>query len=75
VKIIFIDSPMVFAPQRTRQGCRGLRKTKAKKKAAMDAKKNALRAEDITKGVFVSVNHLPKKELKRATDLLMAADQ
>ena len=41
----------------------------------MDAKKNALRAEDITKGVFVSVNHLPKKELKRATDLLMAADQ
>ncbi|MCL2815753.1 MAG: hypothetical protein FWD23_14240 [Oscillospiraceae bacterium] len=35
-------------------------KTKAKKKAAMDAKKNALRAEDIAKGVFVPVSHLPK---------------
>jgi hypothetical protein len=49
-------------------------KTKAKKKTAMDAKKNALRAEDISKGVFVPVSHLPKKEPKKA-DLPMAANQ
>jgi len=42
-------------------------KTKAKKKAAMDAKKNAIRAEDIAKGVFVPVSKLPKKEPKKAT--------
>ena len=41
-------------------------KTKAKKKAEMDAKKNALRSEDIAKGVFVPVSHLPKKEPKKA---------
>jgi hypothetical protein len=40
-------------------------KTKAKKKAEMDAKKDAIRAEDIAKGVFVSVSTLPKKEPKR----------
>lgn len=49
-------------------------KTKAAKKAEMDAKKNALRAEDISKGVFVPVSHLPKKEPKTAT-LPMAANQ
>jgi hypothetical protein len=32
----------------------------------MDAKKNALRAEDIQKGVFVPVSSLPKKEPKKA---------
>lgn len=54
-------------------------KTKAKKKAAMDAKKNALRSEDIAKGVFVPVSHLPKAEPKKAavknTDFPMAASQ
>jgi len=40
----------------------------------MDAKKNALRAEDIAKGVFVPVNHLLKAEPKKAA-LPMAANQ
>ena len=35
-------------------------RTKAKKKAEMDAKKNALRAEDIAKGVFIPVSNMPK---------------
>jgi hypothetical protein len=39
---------------------------KAAKKAEMDAKKNAPRTEDITKGVFIPVNHLPKTELRKA---------
>ena len=54
-------------------------KAKAKKKAAMDAKKNALRSEDIAKGVFVPVSAMPKKEPKKAegskTILPMAANQ
>ena len=37
-------------------------RVKAKKKAEMDAKKEALRVEDISKGVFIAVNALPKKE-------------
>jgi hypothetical protein len=37
-------------------------KTKAAKKAGMDAKKDALRAEDIAKGVFVPVGVMPRKE-------------
>lgn len=37
-------------------------KIKAKKKAEIDAKKNAIRAEDISKGVFIPVSHLPKAE-------------
>jgi len=41
-------------------------KGKAKKKAEMDAKKNALRAEDIAKGVFIPVSTLPKSEPKKA---------
>jgi site-specific DNA recombinase len=41
-------------------------KTKAAKKAKMDAKKNALRGEDIVRGVFVPVSHLPKREPKIA---------
>jgi hypothetical protein len=45
----------------------------------MDAKKNALRAEDIAKGVFVPVSALPKKEpktaMQKSTDLPMAANQ
>ena len=39
---------------------------KAKKKAELDAKKNALRAEDISKGVFIPVGSMPKAEPKRA---------
>lgn len=42
-------------------------KTKAKKKAIIDEKKQALRAEDISRGVFVPVNQLPVKEPKIAT--------
>ena len=41
-------------------------KTKAKKKVAMDAKKEALRAEDIAKGVFVPVSTMQKKEPRKA---------
>jgi len=41
-------------------------KIKAKKKAEMDAKKNAIRAEDMTKGMFVPVSHLPKQEPRKA---------
>ncbi|SDE91859.1 hypothetical protein SAMN04488542_103207 [Fontibacillus panacisegetis] len=41
-------------------------KIKAAKKAEMDMKKNTLRAEDIQKGVFVPVSHLPKNEPTRA---------
>ena len=41
-------------------------KIKAAKKAGMDAKKDALRAEDISKGVFVPVSHLPKGEPVKA---------
>jgi ribosomal protein S12 len=54
-------------------------KIKAAKKAEMDAKKNALRAEDIQKGVFVPVSSLPKKEPRKAerknAALPMAANQ
>ena len=54
-------------------------RTKAAKKEWMDAKKNALRAEDIAKGVFVPVSALPKKEPKiaeqKSADLPMAANQ
>jgi hypothetical protein len=32
----------------------------------MNAKKSALRAEDIAKGVFVPVDNLPKKEPRKA---------
>lgn len=35
---------------------------KAKKKAEIDEKKNALRAEDIQKGVFIRIGDMPKKE-------------
>ena len=45
----------------------------------MDAKKNALRTEDIAKGVFVPVSNLPKAEPKIAEQgkgaLPMAANQ
>ena len=35
---------------------------KAAKKAEMDEKKNAIRAEDIARGVFIPVSNLPKRE-------------
>ena len=41
-------------------------KIKAAKKAEMDAKKDAIRAEDMAKGVFVHVSDLPKREPKKA---------
>lgn len=41
-------------------------KIKAQKKAEMDAKKNALRAEDVARGVFVPVSNIPKLEPKIA---------
>jgi len=54
-------------------------KIKAAKKAEIDAKKNALRAEDISKGVFVPVSSLPKNEPVKAEQgkaaLPMAANQ
>ena len=40
----------------------------------MDAKKNALRADDVAKGVFIPVSAMPKKEPMKA-DLPIAANQ
>ena len=37
-------------------------KIKEKKKAEMDAKKAAIRAEDVAKGVFIPVSQLPARE-------------
>ncbi len=42
---------------------------KAKKKAEIDEKKNALRAEDIQKGVFVPVSSLPQREPQKGTQI------
>ena len=42
-----------------------LRRTKAKKKAEMDAKKEEIRQEDIAKGVFIPVSLLPPAEPKK----------
>jgi hypothetical protein len=54
-------------------------RTKAAKKTEMDAKKNAIRAEDVAKGVFVPVSAMTKKEPKKAeqgkTALPIAANQ
>ena len=41
-------------------------KIKARKKAEMDAKKNAIRAEDMEKDVFTRINDMPKQKPKRA---------
>ena len=40
-------------------------RTKAKKKAEMDAKKEEIRQEDIAKGVFIPVSLLPPAEPKK----------
>lgn len=42
-------------------------KAKATRKAELEAKKAAIRAEDIQKGVFIPVSSLPKQEPQRAT--------
>ncbi len=41
-------------------------KIKAAKKAEMDAKRDAIRAEDMAKGVYTPVGKLPRKEPQRA---------
>lgn len=41
-------------------------KIKTRKKAELDAKKNAIRAEDMEKGVFAHVKDVPRQEPKRA---------
>mgnify|MGYP001138371707 FL=1 len=41
-------------------------KIKARKKAEMDAKKDAILAEDMEKGVFTRIKDMPKQEPKRA---------
>jgi len=41
---------------------------KYEEEAKIDAKRNALRSEDITKVVFVTVSHLPKAKLKKSAD-------
>lgn len=41
-------------------------KVKSQKKAGIEAKKAAIRSEDMAKGVFIPVNHLPKSEPKKA---------
>ena len=48
-------------------------KIREKKKAEMDAKKAALRAEDMAKGVFIPVSQLPKQEPKKAPAQTRAA--
>jgi hypothetical protein len=54
-------------------------RTKGAKKAGIDAKKAAIRSEDISKGVFVPMSNLPKKEPRKAerktAALPMAANQ
>ena len=40
-------------------------KIKAKKKAEIEAKKAAIHAEDMEKGVFIPASSLPKKEPKK----------
>ena len=41
-------------------------KIKARRKAEMDAKKDAIRAEDMAKGIYTPVGKLPRKEPQRA---------
>ena len=44
-------------------------KIKEKKKAEIEAKKAAIRAEDIAKGVFVPVSSLPQREPQKGTQI------
>ena len=41
---------------------RNNKRTKAKKKAEIEARKDAIRTEDIAKGVFIPVSSLPQRE-------------
>ena len=44
-------------------------KIKERKKAEIEAKKAAIRAEDIAKGVFVPVSSLPQREPQKGTQI------
>ena len=44
-------------------------KIKGRKKAEIEAKKAAIRAEDIAKGVFVPVSSLPQREPQKGTQI------
>ena len=44
-------------------------KIKEKKKAEIEAKKAAIRAEDIAKGVFVPVSSLPQREPQKGAQI------
>ena len=44
-------------------------KIKGRKKAEIEAKKAAIRAEDIAKGVFVPVSSLPQREPMKGTQI------
>ena len=44
-------------------------KIKKRKKAEIEAKKAAIRAEDIAKGVFVPVSSLPQREPQKGTQI------
>ena len=48
-------------------------KIKAKKKAEMDAKKALILAEDMKKGIFSTVNQLPKEEPRKGSIAASAA--
>jgi hypothetical protein len=47
-------------------------KVKAAKKAEIEARKSALRAEDMAKGIFVSAGNLPKTEPQRFVSTAIA---
>lgn len=64
---IMIEIPDLFSRVNFLRKLRGKQKEyedkiKAAKKAEMDAKKAAIRTEDIAKGVYVPVSALPKSE-------------
>ena len=46
-----------------------LDKIKGRKKAEIEAKKAAIRAEDIAKGVFVPVGSLPQREPQKGAQI------
>ncbi len=56
------DKYIVRNAQYRRGGLNKRERRNERKNAEMDAKKNALRAYDIQKGVFVLVSNLPKSE-------------
>ena len=50
-------------------------KIKAKKKAEIEAKKDAIRAEDMKRGVFIPANSLPKKEPRVGKNMISTIAQ